>query len=261
MKKLLLNSLAGAAMVASSVASASMVTLWDFDVVTEWVTAGPNAPTFSAGGGSQTVTTSEISWGGVAASERSGLTIDPTAASGSVATNDLLGASTAVITHTNNSISADFATLQTATLFSSLSLFAAEPNPPYDGSSETASFSSNFAIDFIETPNVAGDCIDGAGSVCDDIFVLQAEDLVSMFSFNGFMYTVQIVAPGLGLLGDDACAAAGVAAGCVGLTTLENAINEVQFAFNITAQEIPEPASIAVLSMGLLMLGARRFRK
>ncbi|ALS99132.1 THxN family PEP-CTERM protein [Lacimicrobium alkaliphilum] len=260
MNKLLLNSLAGAAMVASSVASASMVTLWDYDVVTEWVTAGPDAPTFSAGGGSQTVSTSEISWGGVAASERSGLTIDPTVASGSVTTNGL-GAQTAEITHTNNSISSSFATLESATLFSSLTLFAAEPNPPYDGSSETASFSSNFSIDFIETPNVAGDCIDGSATVCDDIFVLQAADLISMFSFNGYMYTVQIVAPGLGLLGADACAAAGVAAGCFGLTTQEGGDNNVQFAFNITAQEIPEPASIAVLSMGLLMLGARRFRK
>ncbi len=255
MNKLLLNSLAGAALVASSVASASMVITWDYTVSNEWTGAN-----FSTGDGTQVQNASEVSWGATdgsfsgAPNDRSALVITDSPLSDTVDTNGA-DAQSSTLTHYNNSISASYATLLDATLQSSLTLTPNNPVGP-----QLPSFTTDFVIAFEETANTAP-CNFSVDTVCDDIFTIELGDLVQSFEYDGFIYTVSIFSAGLGPMDAATCAIVGKAPGCIGFTTPEGQATPANFFFNITAKEIPEPASIAVLGMGLLMLGARRFRK
>ncbi|WP_099035979.1 THxN family PEP-CTERM protein [Lacimicrobium alkaliphilum] len=259
MNKLLLNSLAGAAMVASSVASASMVITWDYTVSSDWTGAN-----FSAGNGDQVQNASEISWGATggdhndsgaaAADSRSALVITDSPFTSTVDTN-MGNAQSSTLTHYNNAISANYATLIDATLETSLTL---TPNTPAGLALPT--FTTDFVIAFEETTNTAP-CGFDVDTVCDDIFTIELGDLIQSFEYDGFIYTVSIGSAGLGPMDAATCAVVDKDPGCVGFTTPEGQATPANFFFNITAQEIPEPASIAVLGMGLLMLGARRFRK
>src|SRR5690606_18496105 len=103
-----------------------------------------------------------------------------------------------------------------------------EPNPPYDGGTTLGPLQKTFQVDFIETPNVE-DCGFTSTSECDDIFVVDIQDLMQTFDFEGITYTLQIFAFGLGELSDSACMEAGVGPGCFGLQTLENQATNASF--------------------------------
>lgn len=75
----------------------------------------------------------------------------------------------------------------------------------------------------------------------------------------GTNYEASIIDPNLILLSDDTCAAAGVAAGCRGVQTLENDTSNVDFRLKITT--VPEPATIALFGAGLLGFALYRRRR
>jgi len=119
------------------------------------------------------------------------------------------------------------------------------------------------AIRFAETSNLVIPCgfaeqgMPPPSGPCKDIFViLNPEDLVFSLPIDlgdGETYFVEIGAAGLGPLSDEACARAGVAPGCIGLTTPEGGSTMVLA--NIRIFTAPEPGTLAILALGLLVIG------
>jgi len=165
-----------------------------------------------------------------------------------------------LLLHDNNIIPAATDELESAVLTDWFSLQSAGFGLP--------PITSAFNIQFEETLNQADpeDCsagqVLGGSTPCEDIFVLlNPNDL--MFSFapgDGYLYTLEVGALGLGPLNDDQCAAAGVAAGCIGLVTQEDTLNSAQFQLTLSARLIPAPAALALMGIGLLGLGYSRRR-
>jgi hypothetical protein len=251
--------IAGAGMVATA-AQAAPIVEWEYTVETTWI-----GSTFTAGSGSQTTNDTQLSWGQTGGTEpwdggtnRSGLEIeDVSPQPGTVFTNGAI-APTSEITHYNNSISADFATLDTATLQTVLTLTAIDPDPaPNDPLALDESLVFN--IDFIETPNTT--CSFPSDSVCDDIFVIEFGSLANSFDYLGVTYNIAIVTltGNITPLPNATCAAAGVASGCLGFTTPEGENTPVDFGILIT--QVPAPGALAVMGMGLLGLGALARRR
>ena len=142
-----------------------------------------------------------------------------------------------------------------------------------------------FGVEFQETPNNAGNpgaCPAGVAYNsfgCGDIFALTGgllgglptllngsvlAFLIDSFLLDGYIYDVYIAADGLGLLSDPACVAVGGAGneGCIGFTTFENESNSFSLEFAIVAREnIPEPATLALLAGSLLLMGLVRRKK
>ncbi|MEM6483429.1 MAG: THxN family PEP-CTERM protein [Pseudomonadota bacterium] len=252
---------------AAASAQAELITDWDFDVTGEWVIAGPDAPVYSAGGGAPFNSADLLSWGadlmdpapvnsGDPSTSRSGLQITDTMVTGSVATGGG-PVDTIEVTHFNNTILAAFQSLETATFLTTLTL---TPTMPMMGP-DFGPVSLNVPIQFVETINQEP-CGFAVDSVCDDIFIFAPESLNFSFELDGFIYTTMIGAPGLGPLGD-ACDVAGAPADCIGITTPENAATPVQFNFQIDGRpaSVPAPGSLALLSLGVFGLIARRQSK
>jgi hypothetical protein len=248
-------------------AQAAPVTIWDYSVTTQWT-----GSTFTGGTLNATQTPTERSWGadlnGDAAGngtlavgvERSGILVEGEVRSGTVVTGSLTPQLTSEFRHINNPISADFATLATATLQTQLVL---TPNTP--SGSSLPSLTKTFDINFSETPNQAGTCVVEAGSVCDDVFVISLGSLNQSFSYDGFDYFLSIVkmlGP-LDPLAPTTCATAGAASPCLGFVTLEGADNLVEFGLIITQVpvDIPEPGVLSLMGLGLLGLVMARRRK
>ncbi len=118
-------------------------------------------------------------------------------------------------------------------------------------------------IRFVETFN-SGPCgfPEQSGPACSDIFVIDPLDLSFSFIFaDGIEYFVEIGAEGLIDLSDEACLKAGVAVGCVGLTTQEGEDTLVLGNIRIFTKEAPEPGTLAILALGLLGIGVVTRRK
>ncbi len=261
----LLKSIALAAAVFTAPLASADVVEWNFNATLEWITAGSGAPTFSAGGGTQLVSSSSISWGDndtvgenhtVSGNARSGVDVTAGNVAGSVFTNGPW-ALTNALTHFNNSISGSFATMQTATLLGTLMLTPADPVGP-----ALPAIMVPFGIQFIETPN-DGDCDFPATSNCDDIFVMTFGNLNNQFVYDGVTYFLSLVETtgGLAPLHPDACAQAGAAAGCFGFQTREGEFTPAQFAILITSRPVDVPAPGALALMGLGLLALRQIRR
>lgn len=257
--------------IAAAPANAALVTEWDFTANLFWVTEATvdppsftSIPTFTSGVGSQTTTNTLLSWGASGGDHtdtdedpidsRSALEIDPSSVSGSILTGG--SENTVAISHYNNAIDASFATLESASLLTSLTLTPTNP-----AGSELPPLQLAFNTVFTETPNDSTGCGFPSSSVCDDIFVVEFQALQDTFTLDDITYRTSVVAGGLGLLDNQTCAAADADPGCFGLTTLENEVSDVQFGFSIDAVEVPNPAMLTLFGTGLLALGAAARRR
>ena len=253
-------------------AQAAMVTQWSYSVATQWVTSGVGAPTFSPGGGSQTVTPSMLSWGSsigdadpASNSGRSGLKIlnsPQNNTTGGLLTNDVLNPDlVATFQHVNNSISGSYATLLPASVLTTITLTPYAPS-----GSALAPMPLTFNINFTETPN-NGSCIPEATSNCDDIFVLTGGNLNQTFAYDGYTYFVSFLdmqSGPLTPLSPQACTTAGAPVNCLGFWTAEGASETVDFGIVIssTPMSVPEPGVLALVGLSLLgAAGASRRRR
>jgi hypothetical protein len=202
----------------------------------------------------------------------SGLDIDEQTGSGSfgkatgnIATN---GSTVTVnnIRHRNQEVLGD-ELLTDATLFTVLFL---EPGG-MGASVEIPVPALVFEINFVETPNPSVDgllCGPTVGN-CWDIFVLgsnqpgvdvTAGSFSQDFVIDEFVYNLTVFLPDLTALNATQCGAAGAAAGCYGWTTEEGADTTETVALRITARPVDLPPVLALLGLGLGLLGWRQRR-
>jgi hypothetical protein len=255
MRTLVKGIIAGILCLGSSVANATLVTQWEYEVFSEWTGA-----TFSSGGGLVSQDQSEISWGyqlgdhenqaAIPSAARSALVISNSPATGNnMVTGSGIPTLTNIITHWNNTLSNTFKTLVGAELKTTLKL---KPFLPVAAGDFLPAKVIDFTIKFTETANSASCGFDSV-SVCDDIFVITVGNLSDFFWYDGVKYTTNIIETTLSLTGlsPAACAKANSPAGCFGFKTEEQKATAANFAILIDA-EVSEPSGLAILGLSLV---------
>ena len=234
---------------ASLSASAAPVSTWYYGISTHWSSAG-----FTSGIGTTYQNSSLIGWGGAGGSS---LAIADSPQRGWISTG---GAAVDAndITHTNNVIWSDSATLSSGTMQVNLGLEAFPYLPPAD-----VSLSYLFNFKFIETLN-NGRCAWSNGNAnnnCDDIFVFSG-DTSKSFSYAGDSYVASLGFDNtfIALSASD-CAQFQFGAGCFALITDENAKTAGSMNLSISRNSVPEPGTLALLGASLFGFAALRRRK
>lgn len=260
-------------------AHAAPVTSWNYSISFAFTDAD-----YTPGVGTAVTSPFELSWGTTGGSfavpngDRSALTIGADATNltgggtvnGTVTTNALslpgIGLSN-TITHWNSPISSAYATLTGGQITSTLTLES-------DGGVAVGGLPDLvFDFLFIETlndpPGNPG-CAQNTAEPCADIFVLVSSTAFNVpFTFDGLDYLISIfpfdaggALGSIATLGNEQCAAAGAAPGCVGIITNEDEATTIQFAFAITTEPllVPEPGMLGLLALSLFGLGFVRRR-
>jgi hypothetical protein len=149
---------------------------------------------------------------------------------------------TGEITHGNFILPSPATTLRTVDLLSAFTI----TNPALGVSAAT------FAISFMESPNGAPcPAPNPLGSECDDWFEISGLPLPIVFVIDGYQYTIEFrLFGGVGFVVADNT-----------LYTRENAENNLFVQARVSARQVPEPATLGILGLGLLLLNRRKFLK
>ena len=265
-KTTLLAAAALAGAMVAQAAGAAMIEQWDYTIDTGFANIDSLSSTTTASDKNAKGDPTKISaydghstsWIGIDGSVTgSGLTTNGSSVDG------------ATFTHNNQVLEKGTDTLHSFAIDTYLGLTATAPP---DENGQKANQFLKFQSHFIETSNTVGEanCPAPGGDPCSDIFVLDNADVLGSPNADGDfvisqdfhagsdnrLYTLFLTIEDFMQLSDDACAAADAGTECIGLITNEGTENNFKTHLRIvSAVSVPEPGTLAIMLMGLGLLG------